>query len=252
MHSASASLAGGTVSKDGLSASRTSGCPKHEEGGHGAPPKRKQQPKAPGNTGGRDGSVGDRALYVSTPPRGHGGGSSLPCAAERPRSSESARHFEFRPQMYHSACFHFQHSHRRSYSSRTYLTSSSFDSIVSRRLVRSVSLGLSVGRAAARRPNACHGVWRAVRSPPAPLPPPVPRVCMPCLLLTLAPTSFGRQVRVLLLKNVKQLRRNLTSTVCRLGACVFFMALAKITLLALTAAINNEKFVRGILDVLLV
>jgi hypothetical protein len=75
---------------------------------------------------------------------------------------------------------------------------------------------------------------------------------MPCLLLTLAPTSFGRQVRVLLLKNVKQLRRNLTSTVCRLGACVFFMALAKITLLALTAAINNEKFVRGILDVLLV
>jgi hypothetical protein len=56
---------------------------------------------------------------------------------------------------------------------------------------------------------------------------------------------FGRQVRVLLLKNVKQLRRNLTSTVCRLGACVFFMALAKITLLALTAAINNEKFVRA-------
>jgi len=37
-HSASASSAGGTMSKDGLSASHSYGRPKHEEGGHGAPP----------------------------------------------------------------------------------------------------------------------------------------------------------------------------------------------------------------------
>jgi len=56
---------------------------------------------------------------------------------------------------------------------------------------------------------------------------------------------FGYQVFVLLKKNLRLLTRNRTSTACRLGACVLFMLLAKVLVLSLSAALENEKFVRA-------